>query len=90
MKKLKKGIGTGHVLAKAIFQSKKEELAIQQTLPFLLLGKSRTLEGIDRILQIHNLDCRGLNFQGEGWYKGDNECFLLVFENDHWSLFQSE
>jgi len=46
-----------------------------------------TLECIDRFLRTRNLDCEGLRFQGEGWYRGNNDTLLLVPEGDRWRLY---
>ena len=55
---------------------------------FNLLGKSKTLKGIERQLRIYNPDCYGIHFQGEGQYKGDKETFILLFDNNYWLLFK--
>jgi len=47
-----------------------------------------TLECISAYLQAQNLDCAGLHFQGEGWYRGGgNDILLIVPEGDRWRLF---
>lgn len=47
-----------------------------------------TVGGISNYLKAHNPDCKGLHFQGEGWYKsGDEDILLIIAEGDRWRLF---
>lgn len=48
---------------------------------------SGSLEGITKSLKAHNPDCKGLVFQGEGWYSGDSDTLLVVAEDSQWRLF---
>jgi len=43
--------------------------------------------GIAESLRAHNPDCRGLVFQGEGWYSGGGDTLLVVVEDSQWRLF---
>jgi len=46
-----------------------------------------SLQGITEWLRAHNPDCKGLVFQGEGWYGGDGNTLLVVAEDSQWRLF---
>ena len=46
-----------------------------------------TIQGINAHLRAHNPDSYGLNFQGEGWYRGEEDVLLVVAENDKWRIF---
>lgn len=45
------------------------------------------LQGIEEYLRAHNIDCQGLHFQGEGWYRGGNDTVLIVTEDNCWRAF---
>lgn len=45
-----------------------------------------TIKGIIAYIQAHNPDCKGIHFQGAGWYRGGEDTLLIIAEGNQWRL----